>query len=386
MRICSVFLILALLAGSLLAGCAPAHTLKIGYLSISTGPDAYIGQASELALKDRVAEVNAAGGINGRKLELVIYDTRGEVTEAVAAARRLIEQDRVIAIIGPSWSGAAIPIAPIANAAQVPVVATTASNTLVTVDESGALNPYMFRVCFIDPYQGYALADFAYNELGRKRAAFITDIASPYSVSIKQYFSGRFTELGGEVVAEEGYQSNETEFRPQISNVAASGADVLLVPSATYRDIALVAKQAAALGLRIQYLGVDGWMADELLAMSGPELEGAYLASGVSTAAPEFQEYNAAFYARHGVQASVYAYYALDALMALEYAIARAGEGGAEPTGAALRAALETMRDVPVFTSRLTMEPDTHNPHNKPVVILQVRGSKWEIVKTYAPE
>ena len=118
MRICSVFLILALLAGSLLAGCAPAHTLKIGYLSISTGPDAYIGQASELALKDRVAEVNAAGGINGRKLELVIYDTRGEVTEAVAAARRLIEQDRVIAIIGPSWSGAAIPIAPIANAAQ----------------------------------------------------------------------------------------------------------------------------------------------------------------------------------------------------------------------------------------------------------------------------
>ncbi len=381
-RLVSAALMLLLVLCPALAGCSASNVIKIGVLSISSGPDAYVGQASELALQDRVAEVNAAGGINGRKLELVIYDTRGEVTEAVAAARRLIEQDKVTAIIGPSWSGAAIPVAAIADAAQVPVVATTASNVLVTVDENGAVRPYMFRVCFIDPYQGYALADFAARELGKKQAAFITDISSPYSVGIQQYFGAQFTALGGQIVAEEGYQANETEFRPQLTKVAASGADVLLVPSATYRDIALVAKQAAGLGLQIQYLGVDGWMADELLAMSGPELEGAYLASGVSTEAPEFQAYNAAFLAKHNVKASVYAYYSLDALMALEYAIRQTG---AEVSGPAIRAALEGMCDVPVFTSSLTMEPDTHNPHNKPVVILQIQNSQWVNVKTYEP-
>ncbi|MHB9031417.1 MAG: ABC transporter substrate-binding protein [Anaerolineae bacterium] len=382
-RLIPVILVLSLLAGLTLTGCSSTNTIKIGVLSISSGPDAYVGQASELALKDRVAELNAAGGLHGRQVELVIYDTRGDVAEAVSAARRMIEQDKVAAIIGPSWSGAAIAIAPIADAARVPVIATTASNVLVTVNEKGELNPYMFRVCFIDPYQGYVLADFAARELGKKSAAFITDITSPYSVAIQQYFADQFTAQGGQVVDEEAYQANETEFRPQLSKVADSGAEVLLVPSATYRDIALVAKQAAALGLKIQYLGVDGWMADELLATSGPELEGAYLASGISTESPEFAEYNAAFLAKHNVKASVYAYYSLDALMALEYAVKQAGT---DISGPALRTALEGMRDVQVFTSKLTMEPETHNPHNKPAVILQIHNSQWVIVKTYEPQ
>jgi len=253
----SLMLVLVLLSG-VLTGCQQEKVVKIGFDAQLTGGDSYIGQTAQLALQDRVEEINAAGGIRGYQVELIIYDSRSEVTDAVAVAKRLMEQDKVVGVIGPEWSGAAIPIAEIANANQIPVIATTASNINVTVDESGNLNEFMFRVCFIDPYQGYALADFAYNKLGMRKAAFITDVTAPYSVGIQNFFTEHFVELGGEIVAEEGYQANDTEFRAQLAKVQESGADLLVVPTGTYRDIALIAQQAAALGMEIQFMGGDG--------------------------------------------------------------------------------------------------------------------------------
>lgn len=379
-------LALLLLASSFLGGCSSEKVVKIGFDAQITGPDSYIGQAAKLALEDRIAEVNSKGGIKGYKVEMITYDSRSEVPDAVAAAKRLMDQDNVAAIIGPEWSGAAIPISTIAGTSKVPVIATTASNIKVTVDDAGKVQPYMFRVCFIDPYQGTALADFAYKELGKRKAAFITDVTAAYSVGIQNYFEKRFAELGGQVVDKEGYQANDTEFRAQVSKVADSGADVLVVPTATYRDIALIAKQADALGLKIQFLGGDGWVADELLSMAGKELEGAYLSSGVSTESPEFQTFNADFEKKHNMKATVYAYYALDALYALESAIGTAVDKTGKPDRTAIRDALETMKDTQVFTSKLTFEPDTHNPHNKPVVIMEITDSKWKIVKTYEPK
>lgn len=381
----SLLIIFVMLTSSLLTGCSSEKTVKIGFVAQLTGADSYIGQAAKLAVEDRVQEINDAGGIKGYQIKLITYDSRSVVEDAVAAAKRLIEQDRVAAAIGPEWSGAAIPIAEIADAAQVPFFSTTASNIMVTVDDSGNVNPYMFRACFIDPYQGYALADFAYKELGKRKAAFITDVTAAYSVGIQNYFEDHFSELGGEVVAKEGYQANDTEFRAQVSKVAESGADLLVIPTATYRDAALIAKQAVALGLDIQYLGVDGWVSDDLLAMAAAELDGAYLSSGVSTESPEFQEYNAAFEAKHGKKATVYAYYALDALYALEYAIGVAIDKTGKPDSVAIKEALENMTDIQAFTSKLTIEPDTHNPHNKPVIIMQIKDGGWKIVKTYEP-
>lgn len=386
-----VLLLASIILAMILGGCSEAKTVKIGFIAQLTGADSYVGQAAELALKDRVAEINAAGGINGYQVELIAYDSRSEVPDAVAAAKRLMEQDRVTAIIGPEWSGAAIPIAEIANAAKTPVLATTASNIKVTVDDDNNVHPFMFRVCFIDPYQGFAIADFAYKELGKRKAAFITDVSAAYSVGIQNYFEEHFVSMGGELVAKEGYQANDQEFRAQISKVADSGADLLVVPTATYRDIALIAKQAEALGLEIQYLGVDGWMSDELLTLAGVELDGAYLSSGVTTESPEFKQFNEAFEAKHNMKATVYAYYALDALYAIEYAVKTSFEdnSAADPSSeefrVAVRDAIKNMKDVQVFTSKLTMEPDTHNPHNKPVVILQIKDGQWKIVKTYEP-
>jgi branched-chain amino acid transport system substrate-binding protein len=368
-----------------LSGCQQGKVIKIGYVTEQTGVEAYIGQASVPALQDYVDQINAAGGIEGYKLELIVYDTRSEVTDAVSVTKRLVEQDKVVAVIGPSWSAAAIPVAEIADTAKVPVIGTTASNVNVTVTEAGELNPFMFRVCFIDPYQGYALADFAYNELGKRKVAFLTDVASPYTVGVHKYFEQHFVELGGEVVASEGYQSGDAEFRAQLAKVKDSGADVLIAAAYTFKDAGLIGQQMKALGLDITVMGADGWFAPDLLTMAGPELEGAYLTNGVSTEAPEFADFNKAFEAKHKVQPNIYTYYGLDALYAIEYGIRTAIKNTGEPTPVAVRDALENMKDVQLFTSVVTMEPDTHNPHNKPILIMTIKDSKWEIVKTFKP-
>jgi len=370
---------------SLLSGCQQEKVLKIGYITEQTGVDAYVGPASVPALKDHVDKINAEGGIGGYKLELIVYDTRSEVTDAVAVTKRLFDQDKVVAVIGPSWSAAAIPIADIADAAKIPVVATTASNVNVTVSETGQLHPYMFRVCFIDPYQGYAQADFAYNKLGLRKAALLTDIASPYTVGLHQFFKDHFVELGGQIVAEEGYTQGDAEFRAQLAKIKDSGAELLVMAAYTYKDVGLAAQQAEALGLKIQFMAGDGVFVPELLEMAGPQLEGAIVTTGVSENAPEFAAFNAAFEAKHGVKANVYTYYGLDALMAIEYAIREAVKKG-EPTPTAIRDALETMTDVQLFTSKVTMDPATHNPLNKPLLINTIRNSEWVLLETFQPK
>ncbi len=378
-------LVLLMVASSLLAGCQGEKVLKIGFVTEQTGVDAYVGPASVPAMEDLIEEINADGGIGGYKLQLVVYDTRSEVTDAVAVTKRLIDQDKVVAIIGPSWSAAAIPIADIVDDAQVPMIATTASNVNVTVSETGELHPYMFRVCFIDPYQGYAQADFAFNKLGLRKAALLTDVASPYTVGLHQFFEDHFVELGGEIVAHEGYTQGDTEFRAQLAKIKDSGADLLVVDAYTYKDVGLVAQQAEALGLDIQIMAGDGVFVPELLEMAGPQLEGAIVTTGVSDIAPEFAQFNADFEAKHGTQANIYTYYGLDALMAITYAIGKAAEAG-EVTPTAVRDAIENMVDVQLFTSVVTMEPDTHNPHNKPLLIMVIQNSEWVLLETFQPE
>ena len=378
-------LIILLLFMSMTTGCASEKELKIGFITEQTGVDAYVGPASVPALEDKIAEINNAGGIGGYKLKLIVYDTRSEVADAVTVVKRLIDQDKVVAIIGPSWSAAGIPIADIVDASKVPAIATTASNVNVTVSESGQLHPYMYRVCFIDPYQGYAQADFAYNKLGLRKAALLTDIASPYTVGLHQFFENHFVELGGEIVAKEGYTGGDAEFRAQLAKIKDAGADLLVADAYTFKDVGLIAQQSEALGMKIQIMAGDGVFVPDLLDMAGPQLEGAIVTTGVSESSPQYAQFNADFEKKHGVKANIYTYYGLDALMAIEYAIREAVKKG-DPTPTAIRDALETMTDVPLFTSNVTMEPDTHNPHNKPLLIMTIKNSQWELVETFVPK
>ena len=384
-RFARLFLLLVLCLSGLSGGCQRAPEVRIGFIAQISGPYAYVGQAARLALEDWVKTINENGGIRGYRVKLITYDSQHEVDRAVAAAKRLVEKDQVVGIIGPEWSGAAIPIAAYADAVQIPVIATSATNMRVTVNEENQLHPYMFRICFVDADQGYALANFAYSELGKRSAGFITDSTQIYSVGLQHYFEHYFTELGGEIVSREGYQITTTDFTTQIHNAAASQPDILVIPTATYRDAAAIALQARQMGQNFVYLGADGWIADELLTTAGEALDGAYLSTGMFTGQEMFQEFNAQFEAAHGIRPSIFAYYALDAMYAFEHAIGQAFDKTGQPEPAAIRDALENMQEVPAFTGFISMDPATHNPRGKSILILQIKDGQYRVVKTYSP-
>jgi branched-chain amino acid transport system substrate-binding protein len=360
--------------------------LKIGYVTEMTGNAAYVAQSSIPAMEEHIGKINKAGGIGGYKLKLISYDTRNVVEDAIPVTKRLIDQDKCVALLGPSFSGAGIPMATIADASKCPIVATTASNINVTVTESGKLHPYMFRICFIDPYQGYALADYAYKRMNARRVAFLTTVSSPYSVGVHKFFEKHFIELGGRIVANEGCNEGDTEYRAQLAKIQTTNPDVIVASGPSFREAALTAQQARALGIKCPFMGADSWFGEDLLKLAGPELEGSILSSGATTDDPQFAPFNADFKKKFGVEATVYTYYGLDALMAVEHAVRQVVGKGGTPTRETVRQELEHMKDAPLFTSKVTIEPDTHNPHNKPILLIQVHNSHWKLLETFAPK
>jgi branched-chain amino acid transport system substrate-binding protein len=365
---------------------AAEKVVKIGFMAEITGTGAYIGQTTVPIMEDYVKQLNAKGGINGYQVKFVYYDTRNLTEDAIPVAKRLIEQDKCNVVLGPSFSGAGIPVASIADAAKCPVIATTASNINVTVNKDGKLHPYMFRICFIDPYQGYALADFAYKKLHARKVAFLTNVSSPYTVGVHQYFEKHWKELGGNVLTNEGYNEGETEFRAQLAKIKSLNPDLIVAAGTSYRDAGLYAQQARALGIKTPIIGADAWFADELLPLAGPDLEGCYMSTGASTESPEFAKYNAEVEKKFKIKPTIYTYFSMDTLMAAEWAIRSVTAKGQEPTRENLRSTLENMKDAQLFTSKVTMEKDTHNPHNKPLLIVKVHNSKFQLVETFQPK
>jgi branched-chain amino acid transport system substrate-binding protein len=377
-----------LLAAALPLCAAPKGTLIIGHCTTMTGSDAYVAPGAVPALEDEVARVNAAGGINGWMLKIITYDSQGLPAEAVAITHRMIDQDKVIAIVGPSNSGSGIPMAKIADDSHVPIIATTATNLNVTVDQTGKVHPYMFRVCFIDPYQGTALADYCYNKLGKRKAAFITDVASPYTVALHQFFKDRFTKLGGQVVVDEGYNRGDQEFRAQLAKVKASKADVLVACADNYKDPGLMAKQSKAMNLNIQMIGGDGWMVEEILPYAGKDLDGSFFTTIASVDDPAFAKFNSDYKMKHpGKEANIWGYLGLDCMAIIENAIKQVTANNGAWSQEKFRDAIENTKDLPVFTaSKFTFEKDTHNPYNKPVLLIEIKDGKFKILESYAPK
>ena len=361
-------------------------TIKIGFFGTLAGSGAYVDMPAKLALEDYIAELNANGGLLGRQLELVSYDvSRDPATESVTATNRLIQQDDVIAILGPSGTASTLPIISICNENQVPVITNAATNPAVTVnEETGEVYPYIFRVCFIDSYQGTALADFAYNDLGITKIATLTRVNNAYAQGVQEFFHDRYLELGGELVEELGYQEGEVEFRAQLTKAADAGATALFVAASEYKDAALIATQAADLGLEFTFLMPDGVYASEMLDVAGAQLEGAYISVGASEDDPAFAEFKSTFdetHASSGYTANIYTYYMMDAMKLLEWAINDAGSF----EGADIRDSLENAKDVPAFTETLTIDPATHNPLNKSITVLKIEDSQYTVYKNYKP-
>lgn len=360
--------------------------VKIGFVTYLAGDQAYVGQAAKLALEDYVTELNENGGLLGKQVKLITYDySKDPATEAVNATNKLIQQDGVIAILGPSGSQSAIPMIPVVTAAKIPVIATSASNEAVTIDpNTGKLNEWMFRVCFVDSYQGKALANFAITEAGISKVASLGAIGDPYTESLTKIFEDEFTAKGGEMVKKLNYQNKDVEFRAQLTEAHKAGAEAILALSSYYKDVVLMAQQSRDLGYDFKFLIGDGCYSPELVELAGDELEGSYMISGVSEDDPALKEYSVEFEKKYpGQTANVYVAYSLDAMMLLEYAINKAGSFDTE----AIRTALENAQGVKLFSDdNFTVDKETHNPLNKTVSVLKITDGQYTLYKKYKPE
>lgn len=390
---------IALIAVSLvLVGCsgggAGGNVIKIGWFGPETGDSALWGQAEFNTMKMMVEDYNAAGGIDvgGKKYQLQVigYDDKGDSTEAVNVAKRLITQDKVVAIVGPQGSGEAIPIAPIADDNKVPVVTTTATNPKVTVQDDGTVNQYMYRACFTDPYQGKVAATFAYEKLGKRAAAIVMTVDDPYSAGLSQYFKENFEKLGGKVVEQVSFTSGEKDFRAPLTKVKAANPDIIFMPD-YYNDVALIARQARDLGINQLMLGGDGWPSDNLIQLAGNALEGGMFINHLdfdgAAAAPMRNEYKA----KYGRNAELNSYMAHDALVMVVDAIKRAKS--IKPTD--IKAALDTT-DLPVatgnndyltnpITGHIKIGP-THDPVGKTAWLIKIVGQDMKFQESFAAE
>lgn len=274
----------ALCAIGALAGCAKkagdsasgGPTIKVGVYGSLTGSDATFGQSTKKGIELAVKEINAAGGVGGAKIALTVEDDQGRPEEAATVVDKLISQDNVITVIGEVASSRSIAAAPKCQAAGVPMISPSSTNPAVT-----KTGDYIFRVCFIDPFQGTVMAKFVHDNLHKKNVAILKDVKSDYSVGLSQYFTETYTKLGGTIVGVESYSAGDTDFKPQLTALKSKNPDALFIPG-YYTEVGLIARQAKDIGLNVVLTGGDGWDSQDLVKVGGEALKGAFFSTHYS--------------------------------------------------------------------------------------------------------
>lgn len=375
---------LAIALGAALVGCGKkeADVIKIGQAVALTGDNSVWGQPEKNSVELEIAKINEKGGVLGKKLELVAYDTRGDATEGVNVAKRLIG-DGVVAIIGPGQSGVAIAMSSVTEPANVSFLATTATNPKVTVDDkTNQVRKTAFRMCFIDPFQGTVAAQFAAKELQLKTAAIIYDVGSDYSSFLGKYFTEEFEKQGGKVVANEAFRSGELDFRAVLGKIKGSKPEILFIPT-QQKEASLIMKQSADLGMKPVFMGGDGWASPDLVPLSGGAAEGSYFVNIASLEDPDIQGFVKEYMAKYNAEPVMpNPVMAIDALYAIIDAIQKTN--GTDP--AKITEQLAKTTDVQGLSGKLTIDPATHNPLNKPAIIQVVKDGKITFKTKYVTQ
>ncbi len=258
--------------GSPLATADDSAPIVIGHYASMTGKEATFGKSTDNGIRLAIEEINAAGGLNGRKIEVKTYDTKSESKEAGIAVTRLITDDRVVALLGEVASGLSLAGGAVAQQYGVPMISPSSTNPNVTRGRD-----MVFRVCFIDPFQGLVVAKFAREHLKKAKVAVLYDQTAPYSKGLRDEFVKNFKALGGEIVSDQAYSGGDSDFGAQLSKIKAAGPQAIFVPG-YYTDVGNIAKQARKLGIGadIPLLGGDGWDSEELGKIGGEAIEGSY--------------------------------------------------------------------------------------------------------------
>jgi branched-chain amino acid transport system substrate-binding protein len=366
------------IAGALVfAACSKESTaIKVGEYASLTGKDATFGQSSHKGAVMAFEEINAAGGVLGKKLELISEDNQSKSGESATVAKKLIAREKVVALLGEVASTRSLEVAPIAQNAKIPMIAPAATNPAVT--ETG---DYIFRVCFIDPFQGTVMAKFAADELKVKKVAILTSVSNAYSVGLANFFRETFTKGGGTVAVEQKYSEGDKDFRAQLTAIKAADVEGVFVPG-YYTEAALIVRQARDLGLTVPFFGGDGWESEKLLEIGGAALNGCYYSTHFS---PENKEQNVAtfvqkFKARWKSESpDAFAALGYDAAYVLVDAIKRAGT----TEGPKLRDALAATKNFVGASGVTTI--DQHRNATKGATIIAIKNGKLEFSKTVAP-
>jgi branched-chain amino acid transport system substrate-binding protein len=355
---------------------ADAAPIPVGEIASLTGKEASLGQSSHRGTLLAIEHINAAGGVLGRPLRLITEDTQSKPGESGTAARKLISRDKVVALLGEVASGRSLEAAPICQAARIPMISPASTNPDVTKKGN-----YIFRVCFIDPFQGPVMAKFALNRLKAKRIALMVSTSSAYSVGLAKFFREAYLAGGGTIVLEQKYQEGDKDFRAQLTAIRSAGVDAVFNPG-YYNEGALIVKQARELGITVPMFGADSWEAQALIDLGGQAIEGAYLCSHYSPENPSqrVQEFVEAYKKRWGgAIPDSNASLGYDSALVLADAIRRAGS--AEP--AKIRDALAQTKDFEAVTGKITI--NEQRDASKAAVIVTVKDGRFRFVETIEP-
>ncbi|MFN3410771.1 MAG: ABC transporter substrate-binding protein [Exilispira sp.] len=359
--------VLLLFIGLAFAGCKKeVKEIVIGGVGPVSGEAATFGQSTKEGCELAVEEWNAAGGVLGKTIKLIYQDDKGDPTEAATVWTKLITQDKVVAIVGTVMSKCSLAGAPISQQYKVPMISPTSTNPKVT-----EVGDYIFRACFIDPFQGTVGAKFAYENLNAKKAACIFDVGNDYTKGLAEFFRDKFTQLGGTIVAFEAHPTGTTDFKAQLTKIIAAKPDVIYI-SDYYNDVALIAKQARELGFNGPLVGGDGWDSPDLVKIGGTAVENGYFTNHFSKDDPRpiVQEFVKKYQAKFGKVPDALAALAYDAMIIMLDAIKRAGSTDPEKIKQAL---VET--NINVVSGLITFDKN-RNPIKSAVIIAIKNGQQ----------
>jgi branched-chain amino acid transport system substrate-binding protein len=364
----------ALVAGTFVSCDKSSKTFNLGGVAPITGEAATFGLASHNGVDMAVEEWNAKGGVLGKQIKVSFADDKGDPAEGATVFTKLIEQDKVSAIVGTVMSKVSLAGAPICQAAKIPMISPTSTNPKVT-----QVGDFIFRACFIDPFQGTVGAKFAVEELKAKKAACLFDVGNDYTKGLAEFFKAKFTALGGEITGFEAHATGVTDFKAQLTKMIATKPDVIYV-SDYYNDVALIAKQARELGFKGPMVGGDGWDSPKLCEIGGAALDGCFFTNhyAADDTRPIIQDFVKKYKAKYSADPDALACLAYDATYLVLNAVKTAGKAD----GQAIRDALAAT-DMAVVSGQVKFDQD-RNPV-KSAVVIEIKNGKFVYRATVNP-
>lgn len=355
----------AVLCASVLTGCGgekktadTGNTIKVGGAFELTGNVANYGKSTEKGFMLAVDEINKAGGINGKKIEVVESDNKSEPAESGNSVTKLVTQDKVVAVVGPATSGCVNAATPITTANKVPHIAPAATAPSITVD-NGKVKEFVFRACFIDPFQGQVMAVFADKTLKVKNVAIFYDSSSDYSKGLAEVFQKTFESKGGKILAKEAFLGKDVDFKSALTKLKATNPEAIYVPG-YYEEVSKIIKQAREIGITCPMMGSDGWESPKLAEIAGKDaLKGCYYVSAFNAqdTDPSVQSFIKAYKAKYNEEPDIFTMQGYNAGLVLFDAMKRAGA----EDGTKLAKAIAETKDLPIASGKLTFDAD-HNP------------------------